>query len=96
MSVQVFAIKRFYPVWTSSAAIGRTGLPAHNSITSHRFLPTLIPLFQPGTVVFIFVHGESTFRVRIDVCQHPVVRKTTHSHLVTAQATSSGIHGNFL
>jgi hypothetical protein len=44
-------------------------VPAHNnnSKTRHWFIPTLQLLFQLGTVVFIFVHGESTASVSTSV-----------------------------
>jgi hypothetical protein len=54
MSAQVFAVKRIYSVCSSGATIGRTGFCLHPAATAKPpVFPTLQPLFQPGTVIFI-------------------------------------------
>ena len=67
----------------------------NNSKTRHRFLTnstTTIPArngrfhFRPQRVDFLRQNRRPSTSRRT---------QTTHSHLVTAQATSSGIHGNF-
>jgi hypothetical protein len=53
MSAQVFAVKRFYPVWASGTAIGRTGFYLHRTTTA-----------KPGTGFFqLYNHYSSQKRL---------------------------------
>jgi hypothetical protein len=53
MSAEVFALKRFYPVWASGAAIGRTEFCLHTTTTA-----------KPGTGFFqLYNHYSSQERL---------------------------------
>ena len=98
MSAQVFAVKKFHPVWASGAAIRRTGFWLHATTTAKPgtgFLQ-LYNHYSSQERLFSFFPRRVDFGVSIDIRQHPIVRKTTHSHIATPQATSGQILCNFL